>query len=455
MKGTTKVTLIRAALAIDGRWAIGRVPSTSDEIQLPTVVDPRDGTPRPYVPATGLAGSLRRHLCDELATTWLGPEPPDWEEAEASGKARERVASRLVLVGTSLDWAGVNTRVEHRGVTSVDPERRAAHRGGLRTEEWNHPVTVTLAMTHEDEADATLLDALESWTPTVGRASSTGMGAAHIKRVEHLTLDLRDANEFTWWLNQRNLWLLGADTEALPATARSTVVDVDDKPRSGASWSIGWEVREPLHIGSGDNSPAEPTSGSQVQHTMTVGGKPLIPGSSWKGVVRGRVETILSLIDAPRKSELINHLFGSTQHGRGLLGFEDSVVEPNSIPGGKLQNRTHVAIDRFTGGARDGGLFVVEAVPAKTPLTLTIRSDHPLPEPVRNLLRHVFRDINDGLIGVGGMVTRGYGGLQLATRSDAEPVGRPVPIDIAALEALLVAPTDTEPDGTEREGEEQ
>lgn len=350
MKGTTKVTLIRAALAIDGRWAIGRVPSTSDEIQLPTVVDPRDGTPRPYVPATGLAGSLRRHLGDELATTWLGPEPPDWEEAEASGKARERVASRLVLVGTSLDWAGVNTRVEHRGVTSVDPERRAAHRGGLRTEEWNHPVTVTLAMTHEDEADATLLDALESWTPTVGRASSTGMGAAHIKRVEHLTLDLRDANEFTWWLNQRNLWLLGADTEALPATARSTVVDVDDKPRSGASWSIGWEVREPLHIGSGDNSPAEPTSGSQVQHTMTVGGKPLIPGSSWKGVVRGRVETILSLIDAPRKSELINHLFGSTQHGRGLLGFEDSVVEPNSIPGGKLQNRTHVAIDRFTGG---------------------------------------------------------------------------------------------------------
>lgn len=451
MKGMTKVTLIRAALAIDGRWAVGRVPSTSDEIQLPTVVDPRGGTPRPYVPATGLAGSLRRHLGDELATEWLGPEPPDWEEAEESGKTRERIASRLVLVGTALDSAGANTRVENRGVTSVDPERRAAHRGGLRTEEWNHPVTVTIAMTHEDEADAALLDALESWTPTVGRASSTGMGAARIKRVEHLTLDLEDVDEFTWWLNQRNPWLLGADTEALPATTSSTVVDVDDKPRTGESWSIAWQVREPLHIGSGDNSPdAEPTSGSQVHHTMTVGRKPLIPGSSWKGVVRGRVEVILSLLDAPRRSELINLLFGSTQHGRGLLGFEDSVVEPNSIPGGKLQNRTHVAIDRFTGGARDGGLFVVQAVPAGTPLTLTIRSDHPLPEPVRNLLRHVFRDINDGLIGVGGMVTRGYGGLRLATGSDAEPIGSPVPIDVAALEALLSAASDTGAEGEEQ-----
>lgn len=451
MKGMTKVTLIRAALAIDGRWAIGRVPSASDEIQLPTVVDPRDGTRRPYVPATGLAGSLRRHLGDELATEWLGPEPPDWEEAEAPGKARGRIASRLVLVGTSLDVAGVKTRVEHRGVTSVDPKRRAAHRGGLRTEEWNHPVTVTIAMTHEDAADVALLDALTSWTPTVGRASSTGMGAAHITQVEHLTLDLEDADEFTWWLNHRNPWLLGVDTEALPATVRSTVTDVNDKPKNGESWSIGWEVREPLHIGSGDSSPeAEPTSGSQVQHTMTVGGKPLIPGSSWKGVVRGRVETILSLIDAPRRSELIDYLFGSTQHGRGLLGFEDSVIEPNLIPGGKLLNRTHIAIDRFTGGARDGGLFVVEAVPARTPLTLTVRSDHPLPEPVRNLLRHVFRDINDGLIGVGGMVTRGYGGLRLATASDAEPVGRPVPIEVAALEALLDAASDTDAEGEEQ-----
>jgi CRISPR/Cas system CSM-associated protein Csm3 (group 7 of RAMP superfamily) len=445
-----KVTLIRANLAIDQRWAVGRVPSAAEEIHLPSVVDPRGGSRRPYVPATGLAGSLRRHLGDALAKDWLGPEPPDWEEREEAGRARERETGRLVLLGTFLNSTGDKARVEQRGVTSIDPKRRAANRGVLRTEEWNRPATVTVAMTHDGEADSAFLDALASWTPSVGRAASTGMGAARVELVEHLVIDLDADDQFTWWLNHRHSWLLRAETAAPPVEVPGARKGTG-KPGKGEAWTICWSVREPLHIGVDDAATdAGPATGSQVQRTMTIDGKPVVPGSSWKGVVRARVGAILAVIDAPRRLDLLEYLFGSSRHGRGLLGFEDSVIEPSSIPNGKLQNRTHVAIDRFTGGARDGGLFVVQAIPAETPVTLTIRSEGPIPEPVRNLVRHVLWDMHEGLIGVGGMVTRGYGGLQFNTKSDSEPIDPPAPIDVSALLALLEASTSTETEAEEQ-----
>lgn len=443
-----RVALIRARLDIEQRWAVGRVPSAAEEIHLPVVADPRGGAHRPYLPGTGLAGALRRHL-GPLATDWLGPEPPAWEETQARTGPRERKAGRLVLLGTHVEATGDEARVEQRGVTSICGSRRAAARGGFRQEEWNRPTTVTIAMTyeleeHERETDGALLDALASWAPSVGRASSTGMGSARVSLVEHLTVDLTDGAQLTWWLTERDSWLRRADAGeppvSVPAPRQGTA-----ESRHGTPWSIQWSVREPLHVGAGSASESVTSSGrAEVQPTMTVDGKPVVPGSSWKGVVRGRVQAILALLDVQRSGEVLDHLFGSSQSGHGLLAFEDSVIELDSIPGGALRNRTHVAIDRFTGGARDTGLFVVEGIPAGTPVTLTIRSEGKLPGPVRNLLMHVFWDIHDGIIGVGGMVTRGYGGLEFPHGPNDPVPARPEPINVAALVTLLDQPAQSD-----------
>jgi CRISPR/Cas system CSM-associated protein Csm3 (group 7 of RAMP superfamily) len=429
-----KTTLIRVTLPIEQRWAVGRVPNAAEGVHLPVVVDPRNGSP--YVPASGLAGALRRHLGSDLAVKWLGPEPPGFEE-RTGDRPRER--SPLAILGTIASVDGQPPATELRGATSIDPDRAAAKRRGLRTEQWSHPATILVALAHEGDADPDLLDRLASWTPVVGRGASTGMGSARVEQVEHLTLDLADSDQFTWWLNHRSDWLQNAESEAPPVTP--------SEPRSGTgtrgghAWTISWEVAEPVHIGTEASS--HPTAaGRPALPTLMLGGRPLIPGSSWKGVFRHRVHVILATLEAPRADAILNHLFGSEQAGRGLLGFEDTLVElQGSVMGGRMLRRTHVAIDRFTGGARDSALFEVEAIPTRTPIGLTVRSEDPLPGCVRNLLGHVFRDLDEGLIGLGGMVTRGYGGLRLVAGFDLNAI---TPVDLTQLADLLDAPNPEE-----------
>jgi CRISPR/Cas system CSM-associated protein Csm3 (group 7 of RAMP superfamily) len=78
--------------------------------------------------------------------------------------------------------------------------------------------------------------------------------------------------------------------------------------------------------------------------------------------------------------------------------------------------RTHVAIDRFTGGARDTALYTMEAL-EKGSFTVLVESLGSLPPDmlaqIRGVLRLVFEDLNDGLIGMGGGTARGYGSVRV------------------------------------------
>ena len=178
-------------------------------------------------------------------------------------------------------------------------------------------------------------------------------------------------------------------------------------------------VVEPLHVGSdnerGDN-PIQP-----ILRCTGRGGRPYIPGSSWKGVFRHRLTFILDAVGAsPTERKLIvGALFGHSSVGRGVLRFHDSdLVAEGSV------TQTHVAIDRFTGGAREGSLFTFEAVPRGVEFTLTIEGQEGLPT-VGNMLDHVLRDLSEGLIGVGGHGSRGYGWIETMDTGDTSAV-RPV-----------------------------
>ena len=103
-------------------------------------------------------------------------------------------------------------------------------------------------------------------------------------------------------------------------------------------------------------------------------------------------------------------LFGSTAR-RGRIGFRDSTVTQPRVEG-----RSHVAIDRISGGGRDKLLFTDDVVTAGR-VSLTITPLGQVEEWERNLLLHVVADIHDGLIGVGGGVQRGQGTLQLTDAS--------------------------------------
>ena len=112
----------------------------------------------------------------------------------------------------------------------------------------------------------------------------------------------------------------------------------------------------------------------------------LIPGTSIRGALRSRASRIARTVLAARRElepftshdlheqiaaepNLVRYMFGSTEY-RGALTVHDCL----STDPGKLIEVTHNAIDRWTGGVIDGGLFT-EAVYLSThwePITIDI-----------------------------------------------------------------------------------
>jgi len=116
---------------------------------------------------------------------------------------------------------------------------------------------------------------------------------------------------------------------------------------------------------------------------------------------------------------------------RGLLAFRDSYIEkPAYYP-----KRTQVGIDRVTGGSREALLFTTEALADGNVLQLQIDALGEIPPWVGDAIRHVLRDISDGLIGVGSRTTRGLGTLELLG-----PPADPVPVVVPELETTQPEP---------------
>jgi CRISPR-associated RAMP protein (TIGR02581 family) len=155
-----------------------------------------------------------------------------------------------------------------------------------------------------------------------------------------------------------------------------------------------------LRISAGRSS--EPI-GSDLPVIKDALGRPLIPGASFKGAMRSRLESFLRAIDEKlaidpgeltssnwqkrikdlkeqyqnndatltaeilklENTDAVSHLFGSPWLA-GKLQIRDLTVQPDSWFG-QYQERDGVAIDRDTETAADGKLYDFQVVPAGTP----------------------------------------------------------------------------------------
>lgn len=418
--------VIRVDLAIERPWAVGGVADTVSEVDLPVLTDPRDPGST-FLPATSLVGSLRRHL-GGAHEQWLGSA--DRSEDDPA------VPSPLRCLGAVLVS---HDPITTRATTAIDPSRRAARPRMLRVEEvvpatGESPTLVRwfLQLDQSHEGLGSLLDQLWTWAPVVGRRRSSGQGDAAVRDVHYAELDLDDPEHLTWWLGARHVWDGVTTSDRPPGWKRS------DAPGGGGAGrvlhrvlDVAFTVEEPLHLGSGELR-KKPGRGS-VHVTQL-----RIPGSSWKGLFRHRVEHILRVrgYTGAEHERIVAGLFGSgrlagsSEAGgeRGTLRFRDT-----DLAGAKTVQRTHVAIDRVTGGAMDrsgngegpgGALFGVQAVAPGSAVRLEIDATAPLADFERVLLEHVVRDVHDRLIGVGGLTSRGYGTLRLA---ESRPLPGPIP----------------------------
>lgn len=380
-------TYVRVTLTVESEWRVGSWESEADD-QLQTLRSGLDGGP--LAPGSSLLGSLRAHAkATGIDVILFGPE---------AGTPILSVSPWWVL-GTTVS----NMAIESRGRVAIDQRRKAAARKGHFTAEHvirdpnaelGASATVTMYLRSDFDDASKLLDLLKSWRPRLGGGRTVGMGRASIQSIVHRTLDLSDKGDALILLTQAG----------------------DGPARVDAMLKVG-SVVEPDGVGDPDLLSVELTCD---QMAYSEDDTPITHGSQWKGILRGRVAYIIRSLGGAACTATdenwtgcqdvdllcpVCRVFGST-HTSGLLEFMSSdwsMARPRT-------RRSRIAIDRFTGGTRNGALWSQFHQPAVT-MTLQIRAEA-IPQGDRWVvlaLFHAVRDLADGLVSVGPEGASGYG----------------------------------------------
>ncbi|MGC8817586.1 MAG: RAMP superfamily CRISPR-associated protein [Candidatus Hadarchaeum sp.] len=172
------------------------------------------------------------------------------------------------------------------------------------------------------------------------------------------------------------------------------------------------ETLTPLHIGSGME---EKFSSADLPIVITRDGRPYIPGSSLKGVVRSYAERVLKAVKPSEKVErLVKVTFGYSEREdsqASKLIFRDCLTDS------PLKDyRWSVRINRKTKTADSRGLFSYEFVPPGTKFLLEIIGEN-LSLPELGVLCVGLRPLVEGDGAIGGCKSRGLGAVKLAINS--------------------------------------
>ena len=416
------ITLMIATVSVEPGWAVGTLAAPDATVDRDILLDAKG---RPWVPGSALAGSLRAHLrqaeppADERL---MGSRPPgNREEAAAS------TVSSLWIVGTMFTPDGGDDRpetpvqLEIAGQTAIDRKRGAAAVGPLRFSRLAADGGKLTVYLRHDPTHAPMTDAdlrlIAAWQPAIGRDRTKGAGRAALIQLRFGSVDPSTPNGAATWLAHS-----GPDLFDAVATRDVAVHAQADQPWLEAAFEIADGLL------TSDGLP------SKVAQSRRRAGKPLISGATWKGIIRSRAEFIIrSRYGEQAACQQLDgcgacptcEIFGH-QGQRSALAFRDSYIEDVPDP---LPVRTQVGIDRITGGARNALLYQIQPLTTGQ-LHLRIDTLRPVDPWVRNLIWHVLRDIDDGLIGVGSRTTRGLGTLRLTSQSEELH-----PVQVPTLEA--------------------
>jgi len=373
------------------------------------------------IPGTSIAGSLRAHCASypRLADLF-GSEPGD----------ADLVASTIAVLGCVLR---VQPEATQRTRTAIDRRRGAPANRTLHAVEQLPAGTefdVMLRWNNADPAALTdLTEALLAWMPRLGRGSSLGAGRCEVTGLGRAEHDLGTVDGLFEWLA-----IGGPDGYPTPAPVTTTAAVV-------AHRVVGLSIVDGLHIGTGEQR--LDGEGHHVSTIVRADGRPVVPGSTIKGVLRSRVEYICRAcgVHACSGSQPSTcptdqpctpcQIFGRAADvngdgaRRGVLAVADALID-----GPVVETRRHVALDRFTGGARPELLYTDDVVVAGRFTIILDLLDGPLSTRETALLDAALADLHDGLVGIGARTTAGYGTVRIDDTTWTPP-------DLGALADLL------------------
>jgi CRISPR/Cas system CSM-associated protein Csm3 (group 7 of RAMP superfamily) len=392
----------------------------------------RDGLGRLMIPGTSLAGALR---------AWLGSVTIPGEGflfgaadlAAVFGDLEDGMVCRI-MADDAVAAADAGAAV--RDGVGIDRSTGSAAAGVLYQHELVPPgtrfaVRITAAQTTLD-AERTglavdlLVSALAAGRVEIGAARTRGLGQVRLTDITRTRVDLTDRDQVLGWLCGH------------PAPARPADVTLPGDGRLGVE--ISWSAVTPVMVRASTVNEAEPARDRAVD-TVPLrsgdGGALLLPGASVKGVLRSHAEritrTVRSIDELPgRWLDQVNDprlgpvaaLFGTVGDHRPAAASRRGALSVHDCLGTAAAERvvTHVAVDRWTGGAAENLLFSVQE-PAEAqwqPIRLSLEvaragsKDDPDGGQALALLLLVLRDLADGWLTLGFGGTRGRGSVRVS-----------------------------------------
>ena len=241
------------------------------------------------------------------------------------------------------------------------------------------------------------IHALQKGQIFFGAKTSRGFGRVKLQDVKKLALDFSNSNDkinvaeelinFSW------------DNVSDDYTGES-----NDNPGCATTIEEAFKIPASLLIRAYSKNPAD----SDAYHLHSAKG-PVIPGTSWAGVLKHCAENILQELNYG-KPDILNALFGFVDEKTKEAKPSRIIIEESIIESAKDMKYMRNKIDRFTGGTVDTALFDEQPVyGGKTTLKISIKNaeDYEI-----GLVLLALKDIANGIQPLGGDSSIGRGILQ-------------------------------------------
>ncbi|MCB0044659.1 MAG: hypothetical protein KDD92_04455 [Caldilineaceae bacterium] len=455
--------LISGDLVLETPAHFGGDKDESVSTDMTLLRDEIDGSP--LLPGTTLAGALRNYLRQRLlgyddtkksssiVVRLFGPTRESGEDDASDQSAvivddsrtrNERVTLRdgvridprtrtqRRLDETLGDYGRDGVRIDPRTRTAYYDEKSGGAKFDMELLETGvvFPLNIEIVLTPDRSADVVLpyvalaLQGLKNGEIRLGLRKQRGFGQCRVNSWTVSRYDLRHPEDLCLWLaTPTHEHRADAVTKATIGEALGLNAATEDARKHFTVEATFGLQGSSLLIRSGFG--AADTDADMVHlHSLDLNGErvPVIPGTSWAGVVRHRARRIVNTIGAALgKSvpnylddpEIICELFGVGPQTGDKVGKSSKVrFDETRVKNGQTLYQTRVRIDRFTGGAYPGGLFEEAPVYGTEDTRVCFRLYARDPEPwEKGLLLLVLKDLWTGDLPIGGEASVGRGRL--------------------------------------------
>ncbi len=354
----------------------------------------KDGRNMPFIPGTGLIGALRDLLAKEKKDMLFG-----WIKGEKQQASRV-IGSDAVLPSDAKEE---DIRLTYRDGVSLDLIRGTAVKGAkydLETVETKLPYTSVLEWTgREIDESLPILENLISRVVAAGLSLggkvTRGYGAMQVSAWERT---FRFPEDLQAWLifDPRSK----TDKGWTPVQGKADEAEFRE-------YEMSFSVAGPIAVRIYSTAPGK----ADFEMMKNAQGKPVIPGTSWAGAFRHRMHEIARELGLPKEdAEALDAFFGKLKDGmrRSDISFSETEIQ-----GGEELQITRNALDRFTSSTAMSALFSAGYwYGGQGMLKIRIRKEalKPLFE---QLLAATIKDLDLGLMTIGGGASTGLGQLRI------------------------------------------